>query len=171
MIQNFKQFIKESADSNQNPLSVHEIINKPYAEFIERAQERFDIFMTKITELIKDMDIIIETITEELSDVIVGEPIIKVDKYLDGIDVVFNTNIPDSDEAWGITENDEDIYPALDLERKVNRLFEKRDDVNLYIHHEPNEDGNCILKLYKYILDEDYFGDYTDAITKLGEDY
>lgn len=163
MIQRFNQFINENFN-DQKPLSVHEAINEPFSDFINNAQERLDIFTSRINELLHDMDVAIETTQEELADIIVGEPIINVDKYLTDISVTFHTNVPNNDEAWAADES-----PALDLERRLNDLIDRRNEVQVEIYYKPDEDGNCIIKLYKNIVDEDNFGGYTDALTKLGE--
>jgi hypothetical protein len=163
MIQRFNQFINESFNA-QRPLSVHEAINEPFSDFINNAQERLDRFTSRINELLHDMDVAIETTQEELANIIVGEPTINVDKYLTDISVIFHTNVPNNDEAWAADES-----PALDLERRLNDLIDRRNEVQVEIYYEPDEDGNCIIKLYENIVDEDNFGGYTDALTKLGE--
>jgi hypothetical protein len=164
MIRKFSQFINE-AYNDQRPLSVHETINKPFAEFIENAQERMDAYISRINKLLNDMDIAIETTREELADVIVGEPTIKVDKYLSDITVDFQTNVPNNDEAW-----DADESPALDLEQRVNNLLDiRRNEVRAEIYYKPNEEGNCIITLSTYVIDEENFGDFTEVLSKLGE--
>ena len=164
MIRNFSQFINENLN-DQRPLSVHETINEPFAEFIDNAQERLNNFTSRIGKLLHDMDIAIETTQEELADIIVGEPIINVNKYLTDISVTFHTNVPNNDEAWEADES-----PAIDLERRIDDLIiDDRNEVQVEIYHEPDEEGNCIIILRENILDEDNFGDYTDALTKLGE--
>ena len=163
MIQNFNQFINESFN-DQRPLSVHEAINEPFSEFISTAQERLNTFTSRINELLHDMDVAIETTREELADILVGEPTINVDKYLTDISVTFHTNVPNNDEAWAADES-----PAIDLERRLNDLIDSRNEVQVEIYYEPDEDGNCIVILRENILDEDNFGEYTDALTKLGE--
>lgn len=163
MIQGFKQFINESFN-DQRPLSVHEAINEPFSEFISTAQERLDTFTSRIGKLLHDMDVAIETVQEELADIIVGEPTIN-NKYLSDISVTFHTNVPNNDEDWAADES-----PALDLERRLNDLaIDSRNEVQVEIYYKPDEDGNCILILRENIVDEDNFGEYTDALIKLGE--
>lgn len=163
MIHNFSQFIHESLNQ-KNQLSIHETINEPFAEFIDNAQERLNVFMSRIGKLLRDMDIAIETTMEELEDVIVGEPIIKVDKYLSNITVEFQTNVPNNDEAWEADES-----PALELERIIYDLLDRHNEVQAEIYYKPNEEGNCIITLSTYVIDEEKFGEYTDVLTKLGE--
>lgn len=163
MIQTFNQFINESANEHE-PLSVHETINEPFADFIFTAQDRLDTFTSKLTDLLHNMDVAIETAQEELADVIVGEPTIKVDKYLSDITVDFQTNVPNNDEAWGADES-----PALDLEQRVNNLLDIRNGVRAEIYCKPNEEGNCIITLNTYVIDEENFGDFTEVLSKLGE--
>lgn len=163
MIQDFKQFINESFN-DQRPLSVHEAINEPFSEFISTAQERLDTFTSRINKLIHDMDVAIETAQEELADIIVGEPNIKVDNDLSDITVEFQTNVPNNDEAWEADES-----PAIELESRLNDLLDRRSDVQVEINYEPNEEGNCVIALHIFVLEEENFGDYTDALIKLGE--
>ena len=164
MIRKFSQFINE-AYNDQRPLSVHETINEPFAEFIENAQERMDDYISRINKLLHDIDIAIETTQEELADVIVGEPTIKVDKYLSDITVDFQTNVPNNDEAWEADES-----PALDLEQRVNNLLDiRKNEVRAEIYYKPNEEGNCIITLSIYVIDEENFGDFTEVLSKLGE--
>ena len=73
MIRKFSQFINETYN-DQRPLSIHETINAPFVEFIENAQERMDVYISRIGKLLSDMDIAIETTKEELADILVGEP-------------------------------------------------------------------------------------------------
>ena len=164
MIRKFSQFINEHYN-DQRPLSVHETINEPFAEFIDNVQERMDDYISRISKLLHDMDIAIETAQEELADVIVGEPNIKVDKYLSDITVEFQTNVPSNDEAW-----EADDSPALDLEQRVNNLLDiRRNEVRAEIYYKPNEEGNCIITLSIYVIDEENFGDFTEVLSKLGE--
>lgn len=162
MIRNFNQFINENL--YQKPLSIHEEINEPFANFIESAQERLNNFTERIGKLLHDMDIAIEAIQGELWDIIVGEPNIKVDKYLSDITVEFQTNVPNNDEAWKTDDS-----PAIELESRLKDLLDRRSEVQVEIGYEPNEEGNCVIALHIYILEEDNFGDYTDALIKLGE--
>lgn len=164
MIQKFNQFINESVNEHE-PLSVHETINKPFADFIFTAQDRLDTFISRLTDLLHDMDVAIETTKEELSDVIIGEPTITVNKlsYLSDITVEFRTNVPNNNEAWAADES-----TTLELERRVNDLLDKN-EVSAEINYKPDEDGNCIVVLHIYVLDEKNFGEFTDAFIKFGE--
>lgn len=167
MIQKYKQFVNESVENDQRPFSIHDSINKPYAEFIERAQERLDMYTERIAKLLHDMDVAIEDTQEYLSDVIVGEPIIKVDEtFLYDITVQFKTNVPNTEEAWEADES-----PALKLERRVNDLLDTRNETMAEIYPDPDEDGNCIIELSITIMREKNFGEHTEALTKLGEDW
>lgn len=163
MIRKFSQFINEDYN-DQRPLSIHETINKPFSDFIFAAQDRLEAFTSRVTDLLHDMDVAIETAKEELADVIVGEPNIKVDKYLSDITVEFQTNVPSNDEAWEADES-----PALDLEQRVNDLLDIRNEVRAEIYYKPNEEGNCIITLSIYVIDEENFGDFTEVLSKLGE--
>lgn len=163
MIQKFNQFINESFN-DQRPLSIHDAIDKPFSEFITNAQERLDAFTSQISKLLNDMDVAIEAIQGELWDLIVGEPIIKVDKNLSDITVEFHTTAPNNDEAWAADES-----LALDIELRMRDLLDERNDVQAEIASDPDEDGNCVITLHIYVIDEDNFGEYTDTLIKLGE--
>lgn len=161
MIRNFNQFINENLN-DKRPLSIHEEINEPFADFIDNAQMILNNFTERIGKLLHDMDIAIEAIQEELLDVIVGEPNIKVNALLSYITVEFQINVPNNDEDL------EEDSPVDELEDRLNNLLDTRNEVEIKIH-EPNEDGNCVIILQLYVLEEDNFGDYTEALSKLGE--
>ena len=163
MIQKFNQFINESFN-DQRPLSIHKEINEPFADFLDNAQMRLNNFTEKIGKLLHDMDIAIEAVQGEFWDLIVGEPTIKVDNYLSDITVEFHTTAPNNDEAWAADES-----PALDIESRLRDLLDVRNDVQVEIGTNPDEDGNCVITLHIYVIDEDNFGEYTDALNKLGE--
>lgn len=164
MIRNFNQFINENLN-DKRPLSIHEEINEPFANFIDNAQERLNSFTERIGKLLHDMDIAIESVQGELWDIIVGEPNIKVDKYLSDITVEFQTNVPNNDEAWKADDS-----PAVELESRLNDLLDRRSEVQMEIDYKPNDEGNCVIVLHTFVLEEENFGDYTDALTKLGEE-
>lgn len=163
MIRNFNQFINENLN-DKRPLSIHEEINEPFADFLDNAQMRLNNFTERIGKLLHDMDIAIETTQEELADIIVGEPYIKVDNDLSNITVGFQTNVPNNDETW-----EADDSPAIELESRLDDLIDSRSDVKVEIVYEPNEEGNCVIALHIFVLEEENFGDYTDALIKLGE--
>ena len=168
MIQKFNQFINESANGAQNPLSVHEKINDAYFAFLTRAEDRFNMMRDKITEILDAMDKAIETAVEEFGDIIVGAPQVTVAYDLSDIEVKFETTIPNNDEAWRADDS-----PAQDLERRLYNLFDARDDVkiNTEIYYKPNDEGNCVIRLHTYVIDSDIFGDFTDTFAMMGEDY
>ena len=158
MIRNFKQFINEN-ESRQNPMSIYPAINNPFAEFVERMEERVKIFSNRIYEMTSEMDNAIETLLADFEDVVVGEPVITAN--LDIITVEIQTSIPNNDEAWAA-----DSSPALDLEKSLSRDYNDI-DVDMDIDE---KDGNCVIVLRKYMIDTDNFGDYTDIVEKLGEE-
>ena len=164
MIQKFNQFINESVSGAQNPLSVHEKINEPFTDFVERAQERFNNFMEHITYLLNQMDKAIGEVMEDFDYAVVGEPNIVVDSDLQEIEVFINTNIPNNDD-------DTDESPALELESRLNSWFEEYENIRAEIYYKPNDEGNCVITLQAYIIDDDIFGEFTDAIKILGSKY
>lgn len=164
MIHNFNQFINEN--KHQGAFSVHEQINEPFAVFVERLQNKVNMFKMQVAELLNEMDRAIESVNDEFEDIIVGEPEIKVDRNLTSIEVLLHTTIPNNDESW---ETDES--PAQDLEYKLNRYFGKLKNVRTEVYYKPNADGNCAIELSMYVLDTDHFSNsYIDAYTTLGEE-
>lgn len=165
MIQKFNQFINES-NGAQNPLSVHEKINEPFTAFIEKAQERLNNFTEHITYLLNQMDKAIGEVMEDFDYAVIGEPNIVVASDLQEIEVFINTNIPNNDAVWEADES-----PALDLESRLNSWFKDYKNIRTEIYYKPNDEGNCVITLQAYIIDSDVFGDFTDALIKMGEDY
>ena len=166
MIQKFNQFINESVSGAQNPLSVHEKINEPFTDFINRAQERFNNFMEHITYLLNQMDKAIGEVMEDFDYAVVGEPNIVVASDLQEIEVFINTNIPNNDAVWEADES-----PALDLESRLNSWFKDYKNIRTEIYYKPNDEGNCVIALQAYIIDDDIFKEFTDAIKILGSKY
>ena len=166
MIQKFNQFINESVSGAQNPLSVHEKINEPFTDFVERAQERFNNFMEHITYLLNQMDKAIGEVMEDFDYAVVGEPNIVVASDLQEIEVFFNTNIPNNDDVWKA-----DKSPALDLESRLYSWFKEYENIRTEIYYKPNDEGNCVIALQAYIIDDDVFEEFTDAIKILGSKY
>ena len=166
MIQKFNQFINESVSGAQNPLSVHEKINEPFTDFINRAQERLDNFTEHITYLLNQMDKAIGEVMEDFDYAVVGEPNIVVASDLQEIEVFINTNIPNNDAVWEADES-----PALDLESRLNSWFKDYKNIRTEIYYKPNDEGNCVIALQAYIIDDDVFEEFTDAIKILGSKY
>ena len=165
MIQKFNQFINESASGAQNPLSVHEKINEPFAAFIEKAQERLKNFTEHITYLLGQMDKAIGEVMEDFDYAVVGEPEITVASDLEEIEVRIHTNIPNNDEAWEAYES-----PAQDLEARLNKWFGEYKNIRTDIYYKPDEDGNCVIELQMYVINEDIFDDFTDPLKAFGLD-
>lgn len=163
MIQKFNQFINESANGAQNPLSVHEKINEPFMSFIEKAQERLNNFTEHITYMLGQMDKAIGEVLEDFDYAVVGEPEITVASDLEEIEVYIHTNIPNNDEAWEAYES-----PAQDLEARLNKWFAEYKDIRTDIYYKPDEEGNCVIELKMYVLDSDIFGDFTDPLKAFG---
>lgn len=167
MIQRFNQYINEST-SGQNPLSVHDKINDAYSSFITRAEDRLNIMRNEIAEILAAMDKSVERILEEFGSIIVGEPQITIARDLSEIEIRLDTTIPNNDEAWEMGDR-----PAEELELKLNDLFYKRESVkiNAEILYLPNDEGNCVIGLRTYVIDEDIFGDLTDTFAIMGKEY
>ena len=167
MIQKFNQFINES-NGAQNPLSHSDKINDAYSAFLTRAEDRFNMMRDRITEILAAMDKAVETAVEEFGDIIVGAPQVTVAYDLSDIEVKFDTTIPNNDEVWKADDS-----PALELESRLNNLFDVRDAVQITaeIFYKPTDEGNCIIRLQTYVIDSNIFGDFTDTFEKMGEDY
>ena len=162
MIQKYDRFINEN---HTNTLSVHEKINEPFTAFVERTQERLDSFKQLIAELLKEMDQAIEEVNESFNNIIVGDPEIEIYRDLSEITVKFHTNIPNNDDAW---ETDES--PAQDLEYKINHWLRRFKNVRSEIGYKADDEGNCTIELYMYVIDSDNFGEFTDALKTFGEE-
>jgi hypothetical protein len=166
MIQKFDQFVNESVSGTDNEFSVHEEINEPFATFVERAQERLDNFVDIIKHYLNDLDKSIEEVMTEFESIIVGKPIFDIESDLSEITVQIHTNVPNNDEAWEADES-----PAQDMERRLYDMLGDYPKVRSEIFYKPNEEGNCIIELHSYVIDEDAFDEYTDALKMFGEDY
>ena len=166
MIQKFNQFINESTNGAQNPLSIYDAINEPFTKFIDRAQERLDTFREQITYLLNQMDKAIGDMMEDFDYAVVGEPIFNIASDLEEIEVQFHTNIPNNDEAWEADES-----PIQDFEHRLYKWFEEYKDIRTEIYYKPDEDGNAIVTLQMYVIDSNNFGDFTDTFAMMGEDY
>ena len=161
MIQKFEQFINESHAGG-----VFDSLREPIDEFIERVNERTKIFTERIQEISDNMNKAISVAMEEFGDIIVGEPIVNVDRDLSEISVQIHTNVP----HYGDASNDEET-PFDALEEKVSYWLDDFDDIRAEVYYKPNDDGNCIITLKAYVVDTDNFGEFTDAISKFGEEY
>ena len=167
MIQKFNQFINES-NGAQNPLSHSDKINDAYSAFLTRAEDRFNMMRDKITEILGAVDKAVQTVVDEFGVIIVGAPQVTVAYDLSDIEVKFDTTIPNNDEVWRADDS-----PALEIESRLNNLFDVRDAVQITaeIFYKPTDEGNCIIRLQTYVIDSNIFGDFTDTFEKMGEDY
>jgi hypothetical protein len=104
---------------------------------------------------------------EEMADIIVGEPKIKIDIDLENVEVFFDTNILASDSKELKDEDD----PYFVLESKIEDAFGDLIKKNLryLVHSKPNQDGNYSFSIESYMIDEDVFGNMTEAIQEFGK--
>lgn len=166
MIQKFEEFINESHAGG-----VFDSLREPIDGFIERVKERTKIFTERIQEISDITNKAINDVMEEFGDIIDGEPIVNVDRDLMEIEVLFNTTIPDTDESW---ETDES--PAFNLEYRVDDVLGRYDEIHSGVTSPSGrttdaENGNCVIYLRTYVVDKNNFGEFTDAISKFGEEY
>lgn len=159
-IPSFKEFNKQKQDNNSD---IFNEISNPFNNFFERIDKRINAFKEVINDRVSHFQQYVEEIMEDFSNEIVGEPMLVVDSDLRDIEVKFHTNVPNSDESFELMD---------DLERNVSSVFDKKyKNAWVDIENEPDENGNCVIRLQMDIVYEDILGDYTDALKRLGEDY
>jgi hypothetical protein len=162
MIQKFEQFINESHAGG-----VFDSLREPIDGFIERVKERTKIFTERIQEISDNINKAVNDVMEEFGSIIVGEPIVDIDeRRLWDVEIRLNTNIPDNDAAW---ETDES--PAMELDNRLYDIVEGYDGVRASVLSTANKDGNCVICISADIVYKTNFGEFTDAITKFGEEY
>ena len=166
MIKKYNQFVNESVYDMDDAFSVHKEINEPFTIFVERAQERLDNFVDIIKNYLRDMDKAIEEIMTEFESILVDKPIFDIESDLSEITVQIHTNVPNNDEAWEAMDGS----PAQDLEHRLYDMLGDYPKVRSEIFYKPNEDGNCIIELHSYVINEDAFDEYTDALILFGEE-
>lgn len=166
MIKKYNQFVNESVYDMDDAFSVHKEINEPFTIFVERAQERLDNFVDIIKHYVNDMDKAIEEVMDEFESIIVGKPIFDIESDLSEITVQIHTNVPNNDEAWEAMDGS----PAQDLEHRLYDMLGDYPKVRSEIFYKPDEDGNCIIELHSYVINEDAFDEYTDALILFGEE-
>jgi hypothetical protein len=96
---------------------------------------------------------------------VVGEPEITVASDLEEIEVFIHTNIPNNDAVWEADES-----PAQDLEARLNKWFAEYKNIRTEIYYKPDEDGNCVIALQMYVINDDIFDDFTDPLKAFGLD-
>ena len=164
-IKKFNEFINESIEPKTN--SVFEQIQEPFAEFILNMQERAKMVEETIQYRLNNINIAIERIMEEMADIIVGEPKIKIDIDLENVEVNFDTNllVPDSKEL----KDEDDPYFVIEskIEDAIGDLIKK--NLRYLVHSKPNQDGNYSFYIESYMIDEDVFGNMTEAIQEFGK--
>jgi hypothetical protein len=162
MIQKFEQFINESHAGG-----VFDSLREPIDGFIERVKERTKNFTERIQEISDDINKAVNDVMEEFGSIIVGEPIVDIDeRSLWDVEIRFNTNIPNNDEAW---ETDES--PAEELDIRLYDIVKRYDGVKASVLSTANEDGNCVICISADIVYKTNFGEFAYAISKFGEEY
>lgn len=160
-IPSFNEFNRQKQDNNSS--DIFKEISNPFNRFFERIDERINTFKEVINERVLHFQQYVEEIMEDFSNEIVGKPILEVDSDLRDIEVKFHTNIPNSDESFELMD---------DLERNISRVLDsKYKNAWVDIENDPDENGNCVIRLQMDIVDSDILGDYTDVLRQLGEDY
>ena len=165
VIKKFDEFINENIEPKTN--SVFEQIQKPFAEFILNMQERAKMVEETIQYRLNNINLAIERIMEEMADIIVGEPKIKIDIDLENVEVFFDTNIlvPDSKEL----KDEDDPYFVIEskIEDAIGDLIKK--NLRYLVDSKPNQDGNYYFSIESYMIDEDVFGNMAEAIQEFGK--
>lgn len=160
-IPSFNEFNRQKQDNDSS--DIFNEISKPFNNFFERINERINAFKEVINDRVSHFKQYVEEIMEDFSNEIVGEPMLVVDSDLREIEVKFHTNIPNSDESFELMD---------ELERNVSRVLDKKyKNAWVDIENEPDENGNCVIRLQMDIVYDDILGDYTDALKQLGEEY
>lgn len=160
-IPSFKEFNRQK--QNNNSSDIFNEISNPFNRFFERIDERINTFKEVINDRVLHFQQCVEEIMEDFSNEIVGEPMLVVDSDMREIEVKFHTNIPNSDESVELMD---------ELDRNLSSVLNKKyKNAWVDIENEPDENGNCVIRLQMDIVDSDILGDYTDALRQLGEDY
>lgn len=160
-IPSFNEFNRQKQDNNSS--DIFNEISNPFNRFFERIDERINTFKEVINDRVLHFQQYVEEIMEDFSNEIVGKPILEVDSDLRDIEVKFHTNIPNSDESFELMD---------DLERNISRVLDsKYKNAWVDIENDPDENGNCVIRLQMDIVYDDILGDYTDALKQLGEEY
>lgn len=158
-IPSFKEFNRQKQDNNSS--DIFNEISNPFNRFFERIDERINTFKEVINDRVSHFQQYVEEIMENFSNEIVGEPMLMVDSEMREIEVKFHTNIPNGDESL-----------MDELERNLSRVLDRNyKNAWVDIENEPDENGNCVIRLQMDIVYNDILGDYTDALRQLGEDY
>lgn len=164
-IKKFDEFINESIEPKPN--SVFEQIQEPFAEFILNMQERAKMVEETIQYRLNNINLAIERIMEEMADIIVGEPKIKVDIDLENVEVFFDTNILASDSKELKDENDPYFVIESKIEDAIGDLIKK--NLRYLVRLKPNQDGNYYFSIESDMIDEDVFGNMAEAIQEFGK--
>lgn len=164
-IKKFNEFVNESIEPKTN--SVFEQIQEPFAEFILNMQERAKMVEETIQYRLNNINLAIERIMEEMADIIVGEPKIKIDIDLESVEVKFDTNllVPDSKEL----KDEDDPYFVIEskIEDAIGDLIKK--NLQYLVDSIPNQDGNYSFSIESYMIDEDVFGNMAESIQEFGK--
>lgn len=163
-IKKFNEFINESVEPKTN--GVFEQIQEPFNEFILNMQERAKMVEETIQYRLKNINLAIDRIMEEMADIIVGDPKIKIDSDLESVEVIFDTNFLVSDTKE-LSEDDPYFVIEAKIEDAIEDLLKK--NLRYLVDSKPNQDGNYSFSIESYVIDEDVFGDMTDAIQEFGK--
>ena len=164
-IKKFNEFINESIEPKTN--SVFEQIQEPFAEFILNMQERAKMVEETIQYRLNNINLAIERIMEEMADIIVGEPKIKIDIDLENVEVFFDTNILVSNSKELKDENDPYFVIESKIEDAIGDLIKK--NLRYLVRLKPNQDGNYYFSIKSYMIDEDVFGNMAESIQEFGK--
>lgn len=164
-IKKFDEFINESIEPKTN--SVFEQIQEPFAEFILNMQERAKMVEETIQYRLNNINLAIERIMEDMADIIVGEPKIKVDIDLENVEVFFDTNILASDSKELKDEDDPYFVLESKIEDAIGDLIKK--NLRYLVRLKPNQDGNYYFSIESDMIDEDVFGNMAEAIQEFGK--
>lgn len=174
-IKKFNDFVnatKLNESFASNPII--EKINEPFNELILTMQENVNNIEKTIEYRLRNINLAIERLLEEMADEIIVEPKIDIYHDLSRVAVEFNTNIIYTDEHYVDEEDfEKDIEPSWsELENRVydiiGDLTKKGINCGVRLNQEPKENDTCVIYIESYMIDEDVFEDATDSIRKLG---
>ena len=161
MIKNFNEFVNESESTQKVKFSIYDEINEPFVDYIRQGeiriqQEQEDLYKTQryLEDVLRHLDMTVETVKKDFEDVIVGEPKIEtnISKYGDGeceVKVIFDTNVPFDYKPTPEEKEDEDfINPEHELDVRcleADQGYHKDIRVSLGLK---NAEGNCTIEVF-----------------------
>lgn len=183
MIQSFKQFINESNNTKVNILSNNEKIDNIFSNIITASQDKFNKYITNLSESLTLIDNATELIMQEFGEYIIDEPKIDMelnqsklfiqfatnlssdeyDIYAEKVDKILNDTIKNQcvefNDKWHDRGGHIYINMQLDENQTENMSITIEADVpaslliKFYIDSNNDSEDNSIKQLEKYIFE------------------